>query len=90
MNKQNLKFYSQANNNFLSAIKSTRPHKDKSIGEIYNSLLVYRLSSIPLIRKAAPVILSNSSQLKIDCITNPVVKKTFFRHFCGYLINIRR
>ena len=60
-----------------------RPFKDKPTLEIINSIAVYQMCAIPGLVKITPYILSTAAKLRIQRPLHWIVRKTFFRHFCG-------
>ncbi|RKO98642.1 hypothetical protein CXG81DRAFT_6783, partial [Caulochytrium protostelioides] len=54
-----------------------------STGQLVNSLLVFQLCQIPGLVKMAPHLLDVADRLGAARLLNAIIKRTFFRHFCG-------
>ncbi|KAJ3105534.1 hypothetical protein HDU97_008013 [Phlyctochytrium planicorne] len=60
-----------------------RPYKDKSFADLVNSYAVFRLCAFPALVDWTPWMLDVSSKLRLKPVMDFVVKRTFFKHFCG-------
>ncbi|KAJ3204122.1 hypothetical protein HK099_001259 [Clydaea vesicula] len=60
-----------------------RPHKSKSSLELINSLAVFKACSIPALVNNSDKILDIFEKFKLTPISNFIIKRTFFKHFCG-------
>jgi proline dehydrogenase len=61
----------------------TRPYKNESMLSLVNSLLVFKACGIKPLVNSFPTILKGAQATGTTFILNSVVKKTFFKHFCG-------
>ncbi|KAI8586691.1 FAD-linked oxidoreductase-like protein [Geranomyces variabilis] len=62
---------------------SNRPYENRTTAELINSLLVFRLCGMPWLVKSSGDLLELAEKLRLDPIAYAVVKRTFFKHFCG-------
>ncbi|KAJ3175385.1 hypothetical protein HDU87_006205 [Geranomyces variabilis] len=62
---------------------SNRPYENRTTAELMNSLLVFRLCGMPWLVKSSGDLLELAEKLRLDPIAYAVVKRTFFKHFCG-------
>ncbi|TPX35650.1 proline dehydrogenase [Synchytrium microbalum] len=64
-------------------LSSSRPYSTKSITEILNSLLVFKLCQMHTLVSWTPTLLKWSHALHIDPLVHGFIRNTFFKHFCG-------
>lgn len=60
-----------------------RPYKHETSLSLANSLAVFQMCGVPLLVKHFPNFVKFSKLTKTDALLNAVVKRTFFKHFCG-------
>ena len=60
-----------------------RPYQNESTLSLLNSLTVFQLCAIPPLVKGFPLLVKLSKQTGTSPVLNAVVKRTFFKHFCG-------
>jgi hypothetical protein len=60
-----------------------RPHADKSISELINSLAVFRICTLTPLVNRSPQLLELSRSLGLSSPVHAAIKSTFFKHFCG-------
>lgn len=62
---------------------SLRPYKNESALSLLNSLTVFQMCAIPPLVKGFPLMVKLAKKTGTSPLLNTVVKKTFFKHFCG-------
>ncbi|KAJ3022851.1 hypothetical protein HKX48_005052 [Thoreauomyces humboldtii] len=60
-----------------------RPFKARSTLELVNSLVVFQLCAMPWLVKASPTLLDFAEKVHMNAPAYAIIKRTFFRHFCG-------
>lgn len=58
--------------------------QDKSIKELFRSLIVYKLCSSQWLVNRAPSLLRFAEKANLSTPAYWILRKTFFTHFCGY------
>ncbi|KAI8823586.1 FAD-linked oxidoreductase-like protein [Fimicolochytrium jonesii] len=66
-----------------SEAKDLRPYANRTTAELINSLLVFQLCGMPRLVEASPTILEWTEKMKLHGIAYAIIKRTFFKHFCG-------
>lgn len=59
--------------------------KDKSIKELFRSLIVYKLCSSQWLVNHAPSLISFAEKSHLSTLVYWIIRKTFFAQFCGYV-----
>lgn len=80
-------FTAKASHSLLeSAAGKVRPYEYESGASLANSLAVFKMCEIPPLVNATPTIINIARATGTSPVLHAIVKKTFFRHFCGDLI----
>jgi hypothetical protein len=64
-------------------LPTVRPYKNETTGALLNSLAVFQMCGIPLLVNNVPNFINLAKSTGTSPILNAIVKKTFFKHFCG-------
>ncbi|KAI9209070.1 FAD-linked oxidoreductase-like protein [Polychytrium aggregatum] len=62
---------------------NARPYKDKSTIDLINSMMVFRLCTVPKIAEISAPILDTAQKANVHAPIYWGIKNTFFKHFCG-------
>ncbi|KAJ3128379.1 hypothetical protein HK098_004626 [Nowakowskiella sp. JEL0407] len=75
----------ETNDRAVTEISKTEisPYKDTPLTTLLNSYMVFQLCRIPNLAKIGGVGINALERVGLGMLTSAVVKRTFFKHFCG-------
>ncbi|KAI8912352.1 FAD-linked oxidoreductase-like protein [Powellomyces hirtus] len=60
-----------------------RPYQNRPTSDLITSLVVFQLCAMPWLVKASPALLDLAEKMHMNKLAYAVIKRTFFKHFCG-------